>query len=1477
MQGRARWLLVFTLLLFVAGAVPVFADPPTGEQAPAGESESEVDPSLLPDAADLAKAEEQLEEDEAERAQELGSPAAVAEREESTLAYKDLESVGAVIDLLRSSFAEELATLDQDPARVLTDATLERNLGNDGGAVISEEGETELMDADIPAEIPAEDGDLEKVDLSLEATPEGFEPENPTTEILIPASPAEAISIEEGAISITQTGADPESSAHAFGEKDVIYPEIQTDTDLLVSPLSSGVELFDQLRSAESPETLSFDLDIPAGAELRANGSVAEVWQNGKTTALVSPPHAVDAQGTDVPVTMEVQGNTIILGVAHREGDYAYPILVDPEVSTQNDWVNNAWYSYHDYSALEDDTFIDWNNNPGLKTGKWCFYGCWGSGRGLFVAFPNNGYATNQQAQWAYFVKGETTYLTGYLINPFLREDHTNCPSSKYSEPHDFDGIWSPQYNVYYQLYTNRAPYGNASVYSNTAQSVKAMVFGLNSGNGVSLPCWREIYAGGIATYMSDPDNPTLDTISGQPSGWFDDSKWSGVNVSAHDPGLGVSNVTLDIPGAPQVTYAKAPCYGTHDSPCPRDMVGTIPFNGDNFDEGASLVKVVANDALSRASDNQPTFWAYVDSTGPELTLSGQLASATQEAEGNGKDPQEWDDLSLPTYNLTVKAKDGSAANDKARRSGVKDIEIWVDGTEQSVTWSPKGSPCENCEMTQTYPLKMEGLAAGKHTLKVFAVDQMGHKSERDIEFEYIPATGMRDEYVMQRFPLPDGQGKEAEEEHPTRPELAVNVMNGNLVYREKDVDVPGYAADLEVERFYNSQLPSSANTEWGDGWTLAQTPELEPEAGATPKEAQLIDTSGTLEDEVQLPTEVGKTKFDPTLHATVTKEAGGGYELADDSGETGTAIAFDASGRTDELRTESYAKVDYDYEAGKLDEIAIEDPGSASDLSEAEEEALEYVPPAPTYKSTLPIYGGVGDGKLAGPTDIALAPNGDLFVLDRGQHRVQRFNQEGKYLSKFGTKGTINGQFEGPVSIAIDATGNLYVSDRGNNRIQKFNESGTFVKAFGSSGSADGQLAAPGQIAIDATGNLYVADTGNKRIQKFNSNGEYLAKIGSGGTGDGQFSEPVGIDIGPGGKIWVADRSLNRVTQFNEAGGFVQKFGSTGSGDGQFNGADGIEVDSRGNVFVVDQSNGRIEQFSQSGKYLTKFGKKGAGSTDQFDFTNGVPIGIAVDSKGGLWVADYWNIWIKKWSVPNYRPSWYGAFGTVGIGDGQMKTPADTAIAPNGDVFVLDKGNARILRFDREGKYLSKFGAGGTADGQLKSPTSIAIDGSNNLWVADAGNYRIQEFTEGGEFVRAVGSSGTGNAQFSLAEGIATDLKGNVYVADTYNRRIQVFDEEGKYLFKFGSAGSGLGQFTEKPTRSTSAATAASMSPTGAPTRSRSSTRKAPPSCSSAHLVPARGSSTTPTRSRPMRKATSGSGTNQTAGSSSSTKRANT
>ena len=101
----------------------------------------------------------------------------------------------------------------------------------------------------------------------------------------------------------------------------VFYPEVEEDTDLLVSPTATGVEFFDQLRSEDSPKTLRFRVQMPEGAELRSDATGAEVVAgDGSRLAEVPPPNAVDSQGTEVPVKMSAEGGSLVIDVEMGEG-----------------------------------------------------------------------------------------------------------------------------------------------------------------------------------------------------------------------------------------------------------------------------------------------------------------------------------------------------------------------------------------------------------------------------------------------------------------------------------------------------------------------------------------------------------------------------------------------------------------------------------------------------------------------------------------------------------------------------------------------------------------------------------------------------------------------------------------------------------------------------------------------------------------------------------------------------------------------------------------------------------------------------------------------------------------------------------------------------------------------------------------------------------------------------------------------------
>jgi len=783
-------------------------------------------------------------------------------------------------------------------------------------------------------------------------------------------------------------------------------------------------------------------------------------------------------------------------------------------------------------------------------------------------------------------------------------------------------------------------------------------------------------------------------------------------------------------------------------------------------------------------------FKTKVDRTPPEVTLSGQLAQATNEGGSSEQPAGQGDDLILPVYNLNIAATDGSNQTDLTRRSGVKNIEVFLDGSKQSVPWTAQTATEDSRPMSKNYELKLSTLTtAGNHTLEVKVRDQVDNVRERKIEFEYFPATGMKDEYVMHYFPLPDGSGNEDEEEHPSRPELAVNVMNGNLVYREQDIDINGAGADLEVERFYNSMLPTAENTEWGDGWTLAETPDLDPISSS---QADILESSGAIEDKVALPTEAGASKFDPVLQATIEKKAGGGYELTDETGELPTSVSFDSTGQAEALLTDGYAKVDYSYEGGDLAEIEVEDPATFSAEPEIPEPELIT---APTFASSFGANGSA-DGQMKMPADVAIDFQGNLWVVDKGNNRIEKFDPSGKYLAKFGSLGSGNGQFNRPTAIAIASNGDLLVTDAGNARVQRFSSSGVYLSKFGSAGTANGQFAGSGPegIAVDAGGNIWVSDTYGGRLQKFTSAGAFVKTAGTKGSGTGQLGEPTGLDIDSSGNVWVADWQNNRIAVFNGNGEYLKAFGSLGSGNGQFNHPDEIEIDKLGSVWIGDQGNNRIQQFDLSAQFKAKFGSSGTG---QGQFSLARSMGIAVDSKGHLWVADVNNHRIQQWLVPVEKPVYLSSFGTNGSADGQLKAPADVALAGN-SLWIVDKGNNRIQKFDTSGKYLAKFGSLGTGNGQFDQPTSIAVDRDGNLLVVDSANNRVQKIDPSGQFISKFGSAGTGNGQFAAPEAATTDFQGNIWVSDTDNGRLQKFDAEGNFLEVVGSKGSGTGQLGE-------------------------------------------------------------------------------
>jgi len=185
---------------------------------------------------------------------------------------------------------------------------------------------------------------------------------------------------------------------------------------------------------------------------------------------------------------------------------------------------------------------------------------------------------------------------------------------------------------------------------------------------------------------------------------------------------------------------------------------------------------------------------------------------------------------------------------------------------------------------------------------------------------------------------------------------------------------------------------------------------------------------------------------------------------------------------------------------------------------------------------------------KLAGPnyfdrlSSVTVDRKGErVYVVDIGgvaseQHRVRVFDaQSGKHLYDFGKRGKGPGEFNLPRDAAIGRDGQIYVVDGGNFRVQVFDANGKYLQAFGSVGKQLGNFARPKEVATDREGNVYVIDSAFGNFQIFNPDGELLMFIGDRSEQDGpaRYMLPSGIYVDEDGRIYAVDQWFRKIDVF--------------------------------------------------------------------------------------------------------------------------------------------------------------------------------------------------------------------------------------------------------------------------------------------------------------------------------------------------------
>ena len=482
--------------------------------------------------------------------------------------------------------------------------------------------------------------------------------------------------------------------------------------------------------------------------------------------------------------------------------------------------------------------------------------------------------------------------------------------------------------------------------------------------------------------------------------------------------------------------------------------------------------------------------------------------------------------------------------------------------------------------------------------------------------------------------------------------------------------------------------------------------------------------------------------------------------------------------------------------------------------------------------------YGDTGlaaHAELRSPEDVAVDSSGNIYIADTGNGYIRKITTDG-IIDKFAGNGTITYAGDGgaatsaslyaPYGIALDSAGNLYIVENGDSRIRMVDAKGNIstvagtgtAGSAGSSGSAtSAQLNSPTGVAVDSSNNIYIADALNLAVRKIS--GGSISTVAGNGTfsysGDGgaatsaQLNTPLAVavqdlrsgDFSGGGTattLYIAD-SANNVVRKVSNGTITNFLGSLSQ-------PQGLAVDASGNVYVADTQAARIRKVAPDGSATVIAGSGtvgyggdgGAATSASFN----VPVGLAVDAAGNIYIADAGNHRVRK--ISGGTVTTFAGNGSQGYsGDGQsaanaqLTTPQGVAVDSAGNVYIADTGNNAIRRVNTSGMITTVAGSGlpgYSGDGglatraQLGNPFAVAVDASGSLFITDLSG-RVRKVLPDGTILTIAGAGPVGyagdggaatSANLNRPAGIAVSATGSVYVADSANNAVRRLDPVG-------------------------------------------------------------------------------------------------
>lgn len=706
------------------------------ESAAAAASASAPDPNVDPSA--LAAAQQEAAQQQAY----LSSPQGVAARKASKAAFTS-ETTAQALATDKKTFPDQVGArgfTSLDPAL----GTIAHKISDSEVVVKAPSGRNSLAVGSLPLYGKTVDGQSAPMDLALVDEGNMLAARSALVPLSIPKVSVDPLRFADSNFGVRFAGGT--AVAGVVAGAGVFFANIGgagSDTDAVVRAVPQGAEISYLLRSATSPEAQELTFDLPSGWKLNdpqdQSGMIEVRSGTGAVVARLLPAFAVDAQGQSVPVSYRVEdAQHLLLTVAHKQGDFAYPILVDPIVS---DWNGGAlglspWTQYkspsntaiYNYVGSNFDEWYGYANtaySSGAYGESYLNSSYWAQGAYIYALTENNVYHGPNSSRF---------YGGIFSWNTFNWEPGTwqSSQGGSGSGADRYDPGALSNVNYTFCARPNCPSGAGSGILAGNAALAGLQLTGPTANNGVNPYMMVEE----AILYLSDNYLPTIGSVqhSGYTPGTWVQNVTDTVTATATDDPSSLGMSFLSLSGASGGSVA-ATC-GT-GAVCPQSLSGQMTYSTQGMPEGINQVSVQAAGASGNTSLSAP--WSVnIDRTPPDVYIDGSLyTQAAETMTGN-------------SYDLTVDAQDAL--------SGVTSIKIFIDGTLQQTTAVPcAGGGCE-LENNEFF-FDISALSAGSHTVDVQAADAAGNVADHSWTINTLPNTSPDADLTTVTPPAATGTG----------------------------------------------------------------------------------------------------------------------------------------------------------------------------------------------------------------------------------------------------------------------------------------------------------------------------------------------------------------------------------------------------------------------------------------------------------------------------------------------------------------------------------------------------------------------------------------------------------------------------------------------------------------------------------------------------------------------------------------------